>query len=164
MLATYRFGPRGNMGPVTVHWYDGGLRPPTPLGIDPDDPVQRLGEGGDGILFIGEKGIITCAGWSGMPRLLPLELHREYKRPAKTLPRVEGHHADWLKACKGGTPASSNFEYGARLCEFVQLGSVALRTQKLLKWDGPNMKATNAPEADQYLKGGPYRAGWELPV
>ena len=65
---------------------------------------------------------------------------------------------------KGGTPASSNFDYGARLCEFVHLGSVALRTQKLLKWDGPNMKATNAPEADQYLKGGPYRAGWELPV
>jgi predicted dehydrogenase len=164
VLATYRFGPRGNLGPLTVYWYDGGLRPPTPLGVDPDDPVQRLGEGGDGILFIGEKGIITCAGWSGMPRLLPLELHREYKRPPKTLPRVEGHHADWLQACKGGTPATSNFEYAARLCEFVQLGSVALRTRKLLKWDGPNMKATNAPEADQYLKGEPYRAGWELPV
>ena len=41
---------------------------------------------------------------------------------------------------------------------------MALRTRKLLKWDGPNMKATNAPEADQYLKGMPYRAGWELPV
>ncbi len=163
LLVTYRFGPRGNMGPLTVYWYDGGLRPPTPLGIDPDDPKQRLGEGDNGIIFIGEKGIITCAGWSGMPRLLPLELHREYKRPAKTLPRVEGHHADWLQACKGGRPASSNFEYGARLSEFVLLGNVALRTRKLLKWDGPNMRATNAPEADQYLRG-PYRAGWELPV
>lgn len=164
VLATYRFGPRGNMGPVTVYWYDGGLRPPTPLGIDPDDPIQRLGEGDHGIIFIGEKGIITCAGWSGMPRLLPLALHREYKRPPKTLPRVAGHHADWLQACKGGTPASSNFEYGARLCEFIMLGSVALRTRKVLKWDGPNMKATNAPEADQYLRGEAYRAGWELPV
>ena len=116
------------MGPVTVYWYDGGLRPPTPPGIDPDDPKQRLGEGSNGIIFVGEKGIITCAGWSGMPRLLPLELHREYKRPEKTLPRVEGHHADWLQACKGGKPASSNFEYGARLCEFVLLGNVALRS------------------------------------
>ena len=43
------------------------------------------------------------------------------------------------------------------------LGNVALRAQKLIKWDGPNMKATNAPEADQYLKG-TCRAGWELPV
>jgi len=98
-----------------------------------------------------------------MPRLLPLELHREYKRPALTLPRVEGHHADWLQACKGGTPASSNFDYASRLCEFVHLANVALRTRKLLKWDGPNMKFTNAPEADQYMKE-PYRPGWELPV
>jgi predicted dehydrogenase len=163
MLVTWRFAARGTRGPLTVQWYDGGLRPPTPPGIDPEDPRQRLGEGGSGILFIGDKGIITCAGWSGMPRLLPLERHREYKRPAKTLPRVEGHHADWLQACKGGKPASSNFGYGARLCEFIMLGNVALRAQKLLRWDAPNMKATNAPEADQYMKGS-YRAGWELPV
>ena len=69
-------------------------------------PSKRLGEGDNGILFVGEKGLITCGGWSGMPRLLPLELHREYVRPAKTLPRVEGHHADWIQACKGGKPAS----------------------------------------------------------
>ena len=163
VLATYRFGPRRNMGPVSVYWYDGGLRPPTPVGIDADDPKQRMGEGGNGIYFVGEKGIITCAGWSGMPRLLPLELHREYKRPEKTLPRVEGHHADWLQACKGGNPASSSFEYGARLCEFVMLGNVALRARKLIKWDGPNMKVTNAPDANRYLRE-PYRSGWELPV
>jgi predicted dehydrogenase len=163
VLATYRFGPRGTMSPVTVYWYDGGLRPPTPLGIDLDDPVQRLGEGDNGIYFVGEKGIITCAGWSGMPRLLPMELHRSYKRPAKTLPRVEGHHADWLQACKGGTPACSNFDYAARLCEFVMLGNVALRTGKLLKWDRANMRATNAPEADRFLRE-PYRKGWDLPL
>jgi predicted dehydrogenase len=163
ILVTWRFGPRGKMAPVTVYWYDGGLRPPTPPGIDPDDPRQRIGEGGNGIYFVGDKGIITCAGWSGMPRLLPLELHREYERPEKTLPRVEGHHADWLQACKGGRPASSNFDYGSRLCEFVALGNVALRSRKLLRWDGPNMRASNAPVADKFLRM-PYRAGWELPA
>jgi predicted dehydrogenase len=163
MLVTWRFGARGKMGPVTVHWYDGGLRPSTPPGIDPDDPRQRLGEGDSGITFLGEKGIITCAGWSGMPRLLPAELHREYKRPAKTLRRVEGHHADWLQACKGGPPASGNFDYGARLCEFIMLGNVALRARKLIRWDGPGMKVTNAPAADTFLKEA-YRPGWELPV
>ena len=117
-------------------WYDGGLRPATPEGLDPNDPKQRLGEGGNGILFIGDKGMITCAGWAGMPRLLPLSLHREYKRPEKTLPRVRGHHADWLAACKGGPPASGNFEYSARLTELVLLGSVAMRTKKQLEWDG----------------------------
>jgi hypothetical protein len=149
---------------VTVYWYDGGLKPPTPNGLDPDDPLQRIGEGGNGIYFVGDKGLITCAGWSGMPRLLPLELHKEYKRPARTLARVEGHHADWIQACKGGTPACSNFDYASRLCEFVLLGNVALRARKLVKWDAVAMKATNAPEADQYLKGPAYRTGWELPV
>ena len=163
MLVTWRFGARGNKVPLTVQWYDGGLRPPTPPGIDPEDPKQRLGEGNSGIIFIGDKGIITCAGWSGMPRLLPLELHREYKRPAKTLPRVEGHHADWLQACKGGTPACSSFEYGARLTEFMLMPNLSVRTRKVIKWDGPNMKVINAPEADQYLRS-TYRPGWELPA
>ena len=163
VLVTWRFGARGSRGPLSVHWYDGGLRPPTPLGIDSDDPKQRLGEEDNGILFVGERGLITCAGWSGMPRLLPLELHRDYVRPAKTLPRVEGHHADWLRACKGGPPACSHFGYGARLTELVLLGNVALRARQLLKWDAPAMRATNAPEAEEYLRG-TYRKGWEIPT
>ena len=114
-------------------------------------------------MIVGEKGILTCAGWSGMPRLLPLELHRDYKRPPKTLPRVAGHHADWLQACKGGTPACSNFEYGARLTEFVLLGTLALRTGKVVKWDAEGMKAANVPEAQPFIEG-TYRKGWELAV
>jgi predicted dehydrogenase len=163
MVVTYRFAAQGDRGPVTLYWYDGGLMPPTPPEIDPDDPRQRLGDQGNGILFVGEKGYITCAGWSGMPRLLPLELHRQYERPPKTLPRVEGHHADWLQACKGGTPACSNFDYGVPLCELTLLSNVALRSSTRLQWDAPNMKATNAPQADEFLTD-TYRAGWELPV
>jgi len=164
VLATYRFGARGKLGPVSVYWYDGGLRPPTPPGIDPDDARQRLGDGDHGIFFVGEKGIMTCGGWSGMPRLLPLELHREYKRPEKTLARVEGHHASWLAACKGGVPATSDFSYSTRLIEFLLLGNVALRARKVIRWDPVAMRATNAPEADRFIKGAAYRAGWELPV
>ena len=163
LLVTWRFAATDKRGPLTVHWYDGGLMPPTPPDIDTDDPKQRLGEDADGVLFVGERGYITCAGWSGMPRLLPLERHRSYVRPAKTLPRVEGHHADWLQACKGGTPACSNFGYGARLTEFMLLGNVALRTGRRLRWDAASMRATNAPEADRFLRQ-PYRSGWELPV
>jgi predicted dehydrogenase len=162
-FVTYRYGPQGARGPLTLYWYDRGLRPPTPLGIDPDDPRQRLGEGDNGLLIVGDKGMLTCAGWSGMPRLLPLELHRSYKRPPKTLPRVAGHHADWLQACKGGTPACSNFGYGARLTEFMLLGSLPLRTGKVVKWDPERMAASNAPEAQPFIEGS-YRSGWELPV
>ncbi len=162
-LVTYQYAARGDRGPLTLFWYDNGLRPPTPLGVDPDDPKQRLGEGDNGLMLVGEKGILTCAGWSGMPRLLPLDLHFAYKRPPKTIPRVAGHHADWLQACKGGTPACSNFEYGARLTEFVLLGTLALRTGKVAKWDAAGMAVTNAPEAQPFMEGS-YRKGWELPV
>ena len=162
-MVTYQFGARPDRGPITAYWYDNGLRAPTPLGVDPDDPRQRLGEGENGLLVVGEKGSLTCPGWSGMPRLLPYELHRAYQHPPKTLPRVAGHHADWLQACMGGTPACSNFEYGARLTEFILLGTIALRSGKVLKWDAAAMKATNVPDAQPLLEGS-YRKGWELPV
>ena len=160
---TYEYAAKGSRGPLTLHWYDNGLKPSTPLGIDPDDPRQRLGEGDNGLLLVGEKGYMTCAGWSGMPRLLPLDLHFSYKKPEKTIPRVAGHHADWIQGCKGGTPPCSNFDYGARLTEFVLLGTLASRTGKIIKWDAEGMKCTNAPEAQPFIEGS-YRKGWELPV
>jgi hypothetical protein len=76
------------------------------------------------------------------------------------LPRGNGHHRDWLDACKGGPPASSNFEYGAALTEVGLLGLVAMRVKKKIYWDTKAMKATNAPEADKFLKES-YRPGWE---
>ena len=154
----YTYGPRGDMPPLKVIWYDGGLRPPHPDGIDPEQP---LGEGGNGIIFVGDKGVISCGGWGGAPRLLPASLRKDFQPPAKTLPRSKGHIRDWLDACKGGSPASSNFEYGAKLTEMVLLGNVALRTGQKLRWDAPNMKATNAPEADPFIKE-QYRKGWEI--
>ncbi len=157
-LYTYKFPARGKMPPVTFTWYDGGLRPARPEGLDPED---QLGAGGNGTLFVGSKGMITCPGWAGAPKLLPLTLMDNFERPPKTLPRSNGHHRDWLDACKGGEPASANFEYGAALTEMGLLGLVAMRVGKRLDWDAAAMKATNAPEADGYING-TYRKGWEL--
>ena len=84
-----------------------------------------------------------------------------YQRPPKKLARSKGHHRDWLDACKGGPPASSNFEYGARLTEIVLLGNVALRGGRKIRWDYEAMKVKNVPDANQFLKD-TYRAGWEI--
>jgi predicted dehydrogenase len=157
-LYTYRFGARGKMPPVKFTWYEGGLMPARPEGLEPDD---RLGAGSNGILFVGDKGLLSCAGWGGRPTLLPGARDEAYERPPQKLPRSKGHHRDWLDACKGGAPASANFEYGAVLTEVGLLGLVAMRTGKILEWDAKAMKATNAPEAEPYLKGS-YRPGWEL--
>ena len=74
---------------------------------------------------------------------------------------MSGKNGNWIDACKGGDPASSNFDYAAPLTESVLLGNVALRTGKKIHWDGPNLKATNAPEADKYVKP-VFRKGWSL--
>jgi len=153
----YQFPARGSMPPVKFTWYDGGLGPPRPAGLDPDD---ELGNGGNGTLFVGDKGMITCPGWAGEPRLLPGSRMDNFKRPAKTLPRSKGHHRDWLDAIKGGPPASANFEYGAMLTEMGLLGLVAIRVGKVMASDAAAMKSPNTPQADRLLKES-YRPGWE---
>lgn len=157
-IYTYRFGARGKMPPVKFTWYEGGLKPARPDGLEPED---RLGAGGNGILFVGDKGMLTCAGWGGRPALLPGSRDEAYERPPQKLPRSKGHHRDWLDACKGGPAASANFDYGAVLTEVGLLGLVAMRTGKIIEWDAKAMKVTNAPEAEPLIKGS-YRPGWEL--
>jgi predicted dehydrogenase len=157
-IYTYRFGARGKMPPVKFTWYEGGLMPARPEGLEPED---RLGAGGNGILFVGDNGMLTCAGWGGRPALLPGSRDEAYERPPPKLPRSKGHHRDWLDACKGGPAASANFEYGAVLTEVGLLGLVAMRTQKIIQWDAKAMKVTNVPEAEPLIKGS-YRPGWEL--
>ena len=89
------------------------------------------------------------------------ERNDSYPPPPKTIPRSKGHHRDWLDACKGGPPASSNFEYAARLTELLLLGILSLRTGKWINWDAATLKARNLPAADAIIKES-YRKGWEL--
>ena len=154
----WEFGPEEGHGPVTVHWYDGALEPARPAELEPG---RRMGEGGNGILIVGSKGTIMGGGWSRSPRIIPESKMKAYGRPPQKLPRSKGHHRNWLDACKGGPKACSDFSYGARLTEFVLLGDVAIRAQKKILWDGPNMKVTNDPDAQRFVQE-PYRSGFDL--
>jgi len=74
-------------------------------------------------------------------------------RPAKTIPRITGtHEQNWIDTCKGGPAACSNFEYAGPLTEAVLLGNIAIRTGERIEWDGPNMKITNLPQANELLE------------
>ncbi len=153
----YQFPARANKPPVKMIWYSG-LMPPRPeeLGQGRD-----LMGGGNGILFVGDKGKLMCAGWAGSPRLLPLEETKEYQKPCASIPRSQGHHRDWINACKGGGPASSNFDYSGHLAEVVLLGNAAMRVEKKILWDGPKLKAANCPELDALIRP-EYHNGWTL--
>lgn len=149
VIARFEFPARGNMPPLTITWYDGGLKPATPKGIEPDRQITD-------VMYLGENGIIMGH------RLAPEAKMQSYKRPPKTLPRSPGHHQEWIAACKGGPPAGSNFvDHGGLLSEVCMLGNVALRAGKKLIWDGPNMKITNDEAANRLLHR-EYRTGWTL--
>jgi predicted dehydrogenase len=155
----YQFPARGEMPPVTVHWYDGGLLPARPDELEEGRELDRE----DGIIFVGEKGKILVGGWGGeRPRLIPESRNTEYKRPAKTLPRSIGHHKEWIEACKTGSPTRSSFDFAGPLTEAVLLGSVCIQVGgEELIWDPANMKVTNSPEANELLHY-KYRSGWVL--
>ena len=164
LLVTWRFAAADKRGPLTVHWYDGGLMPPTPPGIDPDDPKQRLGEDADGVLFVGETRLHHLRGLVGDAAPAPARAAPHLRAPGEDAPsRRRATTPTGCRRARAGRPACSHFGYGARLTEFMLLGNVALRTGRRLRWDAASMRATNAPEADRSLRQ-PYRSGWELPV
>jgi hypothetical protein len=159
-MVHYQFPARGDMPPLKLHWYDGGLLPERPAELEENRELDPE----DGILFVGDKGKMLVTGWGGEhPRLLPQSLDKEYKRPPQSLPRsVAGHYQEWVTACKTGSSTRSNFDFAGPLTEAVLLGSVCIHNggDKLV-WDAQNLKITNDQDANKYLHY-EYRNGWSL--
>jgi predicted dehydrogenase len=149
VIARFEFPARGNMPPLTLTWYDGGLRPARPKDLEAGRRVED-------VLYVGEKGKMMGH------RLVPESRMQSHGRPPRILPRSVGHYKEWVDACRGGPPAGSNFvDHAGPLSEVCLLGNVAVRAQQKLEWDGANMKITNNAEANRHLHR-EYRQGWGL--
>jgi len=162
-IVRFRFPARENMPPVDVTWWDGGLMPARPAGLAPG---RRMGNEDGGILLVGEKGTIMAGCYGESPRIVPESKMKKYKRPRRTLARIpegtDGHEKDWIRACKTGKPASSNFDYSGPLSEMVLMGNLAVRfPDRELLWNGQAMEVTNDADANAYVKR-EYREGWHL--
>jgi predicted dehydrogenase len=152
MKVAYDYGPRGDLGPVRLNWYQGAEKPePWRSGAIP--------KWDSGVLFVGDDGMLLSD--YGKHRLLPEEKFADYKRPEPTIPKSIGHHAEWIHASKTGEPTTCNFEYAGWLTEANHLGNVAYRAGKPLVWDAAKLYAENAPEAAPFLRR-EYRKGWTL--
>lgn len=156
-IVRYEFPARADMPPVTLTWYDGGMRP---MQIPDMEEGMKMGPGGT--LYVGDKGKILD------DKILPLSLRNSYSSPAPYIPSSPGHEQEWIEACKGGKPAGSDFEWAGPLTETVLLGNIALRkelketlTGRLLKFDPEKFSFPELPEADRFLHT-PYREGWSL--
>lgn len=152
LIVRYEFPQRENLPPVQLTWYDGGKRPPI-------QKEQKLPDWGSGVLFVGEQGMIQAD--YGRRVLLPEAKFAGFQAPPQTIPKSVGHHREWIEACKTGSPTTCNFDYSGPLTEAALLGTVAYRTGEKLQWDAANLKATNCPAADKYIRK-TYRDGWML--
>jgi hypothetical protein len=137
------------MPPVKIFWHDGIKEQPRIEGIPPD---QLLGDKDiNGSVFIGNKGFVTTGCYGERTRLMPDARMKDYKLPPQVLTRSPGHYQDWVRACKGGDPACSNFSVSAPFVEWMLLGVIAMKFEGKLEWDAARMRFTNKPEANKYL-------------
>jgi predicted dehydrogenase len=182
------FAGKNGKPDVKLHWMDGGIQPARPEELAPN---ETMGDGGNGVIFVGTKGKMMCSTYGQNPRLLPTSRMAEVKVP-QSIPRVEGgqegHYAQWVKACIAGPDSkeasqlSAPFSIAGPLTETVLMGNLAIRSFDIrhprknepdrydypgrnikLLWDGANMKVTNFDEANQFVKR-EYRPGWSLKV
>ncbi len=175
------FPQRGQMPPVEIVWYDGGIQPARPEELGPNEP---FGDWDGGILFEGSKGKLMCGIFGSNPTLLPTSVNKYFQKPEPTLPRIEEtHQMNWIYGITRGTPTTSSFDYAGPFTEMVLMGNLAVRCfnmKKLkpgkkpgdwapyeypgrirLEWDGDNMRVTNFEPANAWVKR-EYRKGWSL--
>jgi predicted dehydrogenase len=152
-IVHFDFPARDKLPPVRLTWYDGGLKP---------EVLQMGGKLADeGLIFIGDRGIIECGFNGGNPQLLA---GARTEAPARQ-PRGAAssrHLRQWLDACRGNkTPPGANFAFSSVVAETLALGNVALRGGGKLLWDTDNLKVINEPSAQQYIRP-ERRSGWAL--
>jgi predicted dehydrogenase len=155
----FDFPARGSMPPVSVWWHDGLHDRPEFPGVD---AAELLGDSDvNGSLFIGDKGMVTTGCYGERTRLVPAAKMEDYTLPPPSLTRSPGHYRDWIRACKGGDPACSNFSVAAPFVQWMLLGVIAMKYEGKLLWDAQKMQFTNNAEANQYLKP-KFRKGWKF--
>ena len=140
--------------------FPGGGRPPggLPPGASAD---PKLRAPGNGAVFVGSKGHMATTSRGEGVWLLPASRWKEYKLPSQMLPRGVNHQQDWIRACKGGVPAVSDFAVATKYIEWLALGAIALRVPGKLMWDANKRRFSNSEEANRHLKPA-LRKGWDL--
>ncbi|MFV0589875.1 MAG: Gfo/Idh/MocA family protein [Draconibacterium sp.] len=160
-IIKFEFPERGNKPPVTLMWYEGGLKPEN----RPEWKISELP--GSGMIMVGEKqNIIT----GGRPNNAQLMMSKEEweswvknEMPEATIPRIEGGpQQEFFRAITGdGSLPGSNFDYAADLTEMALLGVLAQRFNTRVEYDAKSMKVTNNEALNNYIKE-PVCDGWQF--
>ena len=114
----------------------------------------------DGMFIIGDEGVIfsPVMHLTGKPVLLPksrsAKLMPELDKKTAHLKRVPNiHMLDFLRTIKGEKKqCMSDFSVSGPLSETIQLGNVALQTNKDILWNSKKMQCVGVPEADKFIR------------
>ena len=159
-MVRFKYPANGDRGPVDLCWYDGGMRPPTPVELLRDK--KDLEE--EGMMFVGDKGKILAGFNVQDPKILSGSKADDDAGKTKGSTSGGNEELDPLKnfaaACKTGKPFPGTFQEAEYLTEAVNLYAVALRANSVLQYDAANVKITNNDKANKYLSRD-YRSGWD---
>jgi hypothetical protein len=146
----FEFPARGDKPPVVLHWHEGNPKPE----IREAWGLKEIG--GSGMIMTGDKACLMTDERPDSPRLIPDATWRDFRRnlPPKSIPRIKGgHYREWTDAIRGDGPLpGSNFDYAAELTEMVLLGVIAQRFGGRIEYDAAQMKITNRPELNAWLR------------
>ena len=145
MNCSLKFAESKHAGAVKLHWSHG---KPAIL------KQKGLPDKGNNTLFIGDKGMLLC-GFSNRQVILPDG--GQFEEPEKFIPDSPGFHNEFIEACRGGEPATCNFDYSGPLAESVLLGNVAYRAGGF-QWDSQNLTTSDNSNAQSLIKEA-YRTG-----
>ncbi len=167
-LVHWEFPARRDRTPVTIHWYDGHLRPERPKELLPNELMSDPSDG-EGMLFVGDEGKILCGFEGEHPRLIPSSRMKSFVPPPDNLPKSPGAYREWLDAIRGGPAPRANYEFEQPVVEALLLGCIAQRMSTKLEWDAVNKRITRLDQATDAelatanaLLNPPARAPWTL--
>jgi predicted dehydrogenase len=155
MNAVLEIPARGELPPVQLTLY-ARERPASEL-------MLGYPMGGWGDLLVGSKGsLYSECPWNTRYVLLPEERFDGFQGgPPESLPRAQGHHHEWVEACRGRGKTFSGFEVGGPLTELMQLANLATLVEGPVTYDIGSGRIVDAGKADRLLHRN-YRTGWEL--
>ena len=158
----FEFPANADRPAVKMTWYDGGLLPERPEGLENG---RQLGDNDGGVLIVGDRNTLMHGVYGRNPQLIPESVHAATAAPAMTLARSPGIYQEWIDAIKDRSKrTTSGFDYSGRLTETMLLGNIATiraSEHKVLEYDGTTMRFTNDDGANAYLEKN-YRPGFGL--
>lgn len=139
---------------LPIEWFDGEFFPPQEIqDIFPGKPYPP-----ESAMLVGTEGSLLVAHGNDLV-LLPHEKFKDHKIPNFD---ERNHYHHFVDACLGGNNTESHFAQTGPMTEAILLGTVAIRVPDvLLEWDSANLKISNYPEAEKYLRR-TYREGWNV--